>query len=391
MALKTVSQLRDSVAGILSGIDLNNVDNVNGCFERGVRVLIQNADVPEASSKQNITLYAGVTDYECDERIFASAVTDLRPQGVSRQPSDVVYKRDGEQFDRTKGYLPNGTMVTFEYDNGTPIIRVVSVVPTPQNKIDPMSSTDGWVAAGSASNLVEDGTVYYQYPASLRFLLTGAGTGTLTKTLNSAIDVSDYEDVGVAFLALRIPDGATSTNLTGITLKLGSDSGNYNSVSETEGFLGAWISGNWLLVAFDFSLASQTGTPDWGSLDYVQVSFDHSATFTNIRVGGLWLSLPSPSELLFQTAAVFKASGQQPSTTITSNADEIILNDAAFTLLEYECSICILESTGGASVDSSIRGLQNKLSGNGVNDFGLYGKYRGDNPSQEIRTTGSWY
>lgn len=390
--LKTVSELKDSVAALLSGVDINNIDNLNGALERAARTLVQKADVPEASGTQNIVLYSGVFDYACDTRIFGTAINDIRPQGITRPVSDYVYKTYGEQFDRTKGYLSNGTMATFEYANGLPIIRIVSKIPQQQVILDPMNATTGWVAAGSASGLVQDNAVYYQSPASLRFTLTGSSTGTLTKTLQNSIDLSSYQGVGVSFLAIRIPEGSTASNLASIALRLGSDSGNYSLVTETEGFLGSWVSGDWLLVAFDFAAASDTGTPDWGSIQFAQLRLAHSSTFINFRVGGLWICQPSPSQILYQSAAIFIPDGTSTAlTTITSNTDSITLNDPAYTLYEYECALSVLQQTSGGLGDSMTARLKQELDGNGVNDFGLYGKFRGDNPSQELRQIGSYY
>lgn len=390
--LHTVSQYKDSVAGLLSGLDLSNVDDLNGALERAARVMVQKADVPEASGVQNITLYSGVYDYACDSRIFGTAITDIRPQGISRPLSDYVYKRPGEQFDRTKGYLANGTMTTFEYANGIPIIRIESTTPQQQVIIDQMNSTTGWVAAGSASALTQDTAVYYQAPASLRFTLTGLGTGTLTKTLASSINLSSYQTVGVSFLAIRIPDGATATDLVSVSLKLGSDSSNYSLVTESQGFLGSWVAGNWLLVSFDFATASPAGTPNWSSIQYVQVLLGTLQTMINFRVGGLWICQPSPAQILYQSAAIFIPSGSTtPQTSITANTDQIILNDPAYTLYQYEGALAVLENTGGAKGDAMTQQLQDKLEGNGSTTFGLYGKFRGDNPSQEIRTVGNYY
>ncbi len=396
MAFKTVSQLRDSVAGILSGVDLNNVDDVNGCFERAVWNMLQKADVPEASGTQNITLYSGVFDYACSEKIYGTAINDIRPQGVSRNSSNFVSKIDQEDFDRTKdNYLPSGTRATFQYSNGEPIIRIVAPFPKAQAIIDSMSTSDGWAASGSASALTTDYTAFYESPASMRFTLTGSSTGILTKaTLDNELDISSYENVGVGFLAIRVPDGATASNLTSIELRLGSDSSNYDSVSDTEGFLGAWVSGEWLLVAFDFSGATSTGTPDWSALNYVQIRFAHTGTFTNFRVGGLWLSLPSPAQILFQSAAIFLPSGTTtPLTTITAVTDEVLLTNPAYNIYLQECGLAVLQNTGSSDSDSTSNKIKKTLHGDPTvkDDIGLYGHYRGDNPSQEIRTSGSWY
>jgi len=390
--LKTVASLKDSVSAILSNIDLSNVSNLNGALERGARTLVQKADVPEASGTQNIVLYSGVFDYLCDTKIFGTAINDIRPQGVSRTPNDYVYKTFGQPFDRNKQWLPNGTMTTFEYQNGVPIIRIVSRETQQQVILSPMNQTTGWTAGGSASGLVQDNAVYYQSPASLRFNLTGSSTGTLTNTLSSTVNISSYEGVGVAFLAIDIPTGSTASNLTSIALRLGSTASDYDEVTSTSGFLGSWVSGNWLLVAFDMSTATATGTPDWSEIDYIQVRLAHTASFTNFRVGGLWISQPSPAQILYQSAAIFLPTGSTTALeTITANTDTIILNNPAYTLYEYECALAILQQTSGGKGDSMTARLQEELNGNGVNSFGLYGRFRGDNPSQELRTIGSYY
>lgn len=401
MALRTVSDLKYSVAGILSGIDLGNVDDVNGCLVRGASTLAQKADVPEMSGIQNITLYSGVFDYACDQRIFGTAVNDVRPQGITRNPNNFVTKIDQEDFDRTKQWSYPGTKVTFQYENGVPLIRIVAPFPKTQAIIDPMStigtSPTQWVASGSASGLTVDNTVFYASPASLRFTLTGNSTGILTRTEQSQLDLSTYEDVGVAFLAIMIPNGATATDLVTVSLKLGSSSSDYNLVTETTGFLGSWISGEWLIVAFDFASASEAGTPNWSQIDYVQVLLGTLTTMTNFRVGGLWMSFPTPAQILFQSSAIFLASGTtSPTTSITADTDTIILTDAAYNIYLFESASAILQNTGASASDATSIKINQILHGvrarNGVMiEAGLYDMYRGDNPSQEIRQTGSWY
>lgn len=393
MALKSVSNLKDSVAGLLSGIDLANVDDLDGCFERAAATLVQKADVPEASGIQNITLYSGVFDYSCDSRIFGTAINDIRPQGISRNPADMVIKTDQETFDLNKNFALNlETTATFQYQNGQPIIRIRVPFTVQQVVIDQMNETTGWTAAGTASNLRKDTTSFYQSPASLRFNL-GTGTGTLTKTLQSPLSMADYEDVGVAFLAIEIPPGATASDLTSISLKLGSDGSNYDLVSETDGFLGAWVSGQFLLVAFDFSSSTSTGTPDWSAIDYVQVSLVAGANFTNFRVGGLFISLPSQAQILYQSAAIFLPSGStSPLTVITAVSDTIILTDAAYNIYLFESALAVLQNVGASASDATTIKINRILDGNrDTGDIGLYARYRGDNPSQEIRTLGIWY
>lgn len=276
--------------------------------------------------------------------------------------------------------------MSFKWDEGDAIIRIASPKPSARAVIDTMKETTDWTAAGTASNLNSDGTVFYEAPSSLRFDLAGAGTGTLTKEITER-NLESKEDVALGFLALRIPDGATATDLTSIAFKLGSSSTDYNEVTSTEGFLGAWTAGKWLLVAFDFSAATETGTPDWTALDYVQLSFAHTAAFTNIRVGGLWLALPSPHELIFQTSAIFLDGGTL-NKTITDDDDEIILNESSYVLFEHEAALAIAKQQ--SSLSKKVKEIMQTL-GDPRKGTGLYGDYVADNPSQQIREVGNYY
>lgn len=392
---KTVADLRDSVSGILSSVNLDDVTDVNGCFERAARILAQKADVPEATGVENITLYDGVFDYTAPTTIFGSALVDFRPQGDDRSINDYVYRNGKEVFDRTKQSLTNGYTVAFETRNNTGVMRVSQAKTFPRATLDTMQAAD-WTAGGSASTPVVDQTVYFNAPYSLRFTLTGASTGYIEKAITSS-NLSDYQGVGVVFLALRIPDANTATNLTNIQLRLGSSATAYVAVNATSGFLGAWTVGDFILIALDLAQTTTTGSPDFTAVDYCRLTFTHGATMTNIRVGGLWVALPSPHKVLFQTAAIFlPENSSSPLRTITETTDTILLNDAAYTLYQHECAQAILLQGGGTLASPMYQMINEILHGvrarNGaVIQAGLYDLYRADNPSEEIREIGNYY
>lgn len=388
MALHTVGELKAGVQGLLQNINLSKVVNLNGALERAARTVVQQADVPEASGMQAITLYDGVYYYKAPDILFGGAINLIRRQGEASSPLDYNYKVPVDTFTRTKQLLPNGYMIDVEYKNGTAMLGISSPIPKPRIIIDPMNDTDGWVAAGSASALVADETVYYQQPASLRMTLTGSSTGTLTKTLDNALDLTAYEGVGVVFLAIYTPSAA---DFTSATVRLGSDDSNYfETGAETEGFLGAWTANDWTLIALDLAGATETGTVDIENVDYVQVRLAHTATLTNFRVGYLWTSLPMPNEILFQSSAIFRTPVGVQTQTITGDGDTIILNDAAYTLLEYEAALNVAMQQGGDLSSGQVQMFRGILYGS-ANDQGMYNLYRGSNPSAELRTVGSYY
>lgn len=395
MNYKNVAQLKDSVSAILQGLNLNNVKSLFTAFERTARQLAQKINIPDAMGRYSLSLYDGVINYISPADIFGSSLIDIQPQGITRNANDFVYKQYISDFDRNKNYLPNGTEVTFEWNKGVPIARIVSTRPLPKIELDPMTATTGWTAGGSASGITLDSTVKYQEGGSLRFLLTGASTGTLTKTIPKQ-DFTAYVGVGVAFLAIRIPSTQTLANLTSISLKIGTDALNYYTVTATTGFLGAFSLGDFILVAFDLATATTVGTPTVTNIVYTQISIVTVGTITNFYVGDLWVSLPSPHTLIYQTATIFQTSGSNPAATIATVADSIILNDNVYAIYELECAVTIANQQGGGLASGVITDLNQKL--NGIRGYrgvliqpGLLDLYREQNPSQIIPVVGQWY
>jgi len=384
--MKTVANLKDSITGLLSGTNLDNVNNLNGCLERATRSLVQIVKCPEATGRQLYSVYDRVYNYPAPLSIFGGSLIDFRPQGITRSMNDYNYKLPIEQFDRTKATLPNGYNLTFEWNKGVGIFRVSQRQSAQGIVLDHLQDTTGWTAGGNASGLATDNTVYYESPASLRFNLSAGGSqGTLTKAITSS-DLTSYIGTGVVFIAVELP---TALNFTSIGVKLGSDASNYYSMSNTTGFLGAWTSGEFIIIALDTATASKTGTPVLTAMDYCQVFFNYDGTAqVNVRLGAIFISLPSLHEMIFTSSAVFMATGSAPLSTITTVDDSILLSDSAYTLLEHFGSLEVAFQISGGSATAMTQMEHEKLY-DPMN--GLIALYRADNPSQEIRTTGEWY
>lgn len=560
---RTVKRLSDGVAGLLTGVDLNNVSDLFGKFEEALSTLQQKATLPEGKTSQLYTLYDGVTDYIAPTPNFGSSVVDIQPIGQPRQDFDVVQKVGVEDFDRLKQYLPSGYRVALETSKGVNMIRIKSRFTPTRIVIDPMSDTTGWTAStatplvldsysetnqdnfysigntlnlaagqafynrnnvildscklyikkigsptgnvtvklfamggtfgssavptGSAlatadvlniatlttsfavktfsfsgaqritlsadthyclvvyysggdgsnalevgrdasspshsgnaffsndgttftaqtiydmcfyvyganiavSGLVADQSFYYFNPASLRFTLSGVGIGYLEKTLTQSIDLTRYQNVGVSFLELELP----ALNLTSVEFRIGTDSSNYYSVTQTQGQMGAWTTGKFLDTPFDLSTATTVGSPTITDINYVKLTFVTTATLTNIRCGYLSISLPSQHEIFFTTTGMFLAADGSINNFITADDDVILLNDASYNLYKHECAMSVGFGEGGTLSGGLLATINSKLNGararNGqVIQLGLYDKFRADNPSEDIRMVGNWY
>jgi hypothetical protein len=384
----TVAEFKDSVAGLLAGTDLDNVTNLDSAIQRAVRNMLQQVDIPDVMETQAYTLYDGVSEYLAPTNIFGGALVDMRRQGDGGDFTDYTYKKYISEWNRERMFLPNGFSVAFDHRKGVGIARISSPSPTPRITLDMCSSATGWTAGGDAINLLVADTVYYKQPSSLRFNLSAAGSNGYVEKAIARQDMTKYEGVGVVFVAARIPN---ATAITSIGVRLGSSSAAYFDVSNTAGFLGAWKVGEWTIIALDLASATETGTVDITNVDYLRVYVDYDGNaLSNVYIGGVWVSLPTPCEMLFYSSAIFLDSNGALSKTITSDNDQIVLNDAAYTLLEYETALTCLLQNGGGIAEGLGQTYHLKLHGDGK-DLGLYSLYRADNPSEEVRQVGNWY
>lgn len=397
----TVAQLGDSIAGILSGIDLDNVVNKNVAIQRAARTVASKIYIPEASGRLNYVIYAGVTDYLAPPSIFGGSLVDFRPQGVIRNPWDDIYKMQIEAFDENKQYVRNGVKLTFEFNIGTPIMRVVSARTTPFIIIDPMSSITGWIAGGNASNLAVDSTVYYQTPGSLIFNLAASGSqGYIEKTLSNPLNLTSYLSTGVQFIAIELPSNAIG-HVTSIGVNLGNNSSNYYDVSNTVGQTGAFISGKFFLIPLSLVGAIQVGTVSITTIQYCRIYLNYDGTaMNNVRIGAYFISLPFQYELLFQSSAIFIPNvGQFAGTQqqmITNDNDQVALLDDAYTIFEQEAAMAIAIQSGSSLASASVSNITAMLNGTRtrtgiVVTYGLYDLYRARHSNEEIPTVGSYY
>jgi len=389
---RTISALKDGVAGLLTGTNLNNVTSVNNAIERALRTFLGKATIPEASTSKIVTLYDGVTDYLAPDSIFGSTIKDIRPLGQTRQITDMSYREYGEDFDRKKQFSPSGARLTFETENGVRIMRIKTRYAPARIVLDPMSDTTGWTASGSASLLTQDKSFFYLSPASLRFKLTGAGTGILEKTLTSAVDLTSYQNVGVGFLELELSD----LNLTSIELRVGSDSLNYYLVNATQGQLGAWTVDQFLDTPFDTAGATIVGSPDITKIKYVRLAFTTSNTISNIRCGYLFVAMPSAHKVLYTTSGIFQTADGSISNYIRADDDLILLDDSAYNIFEHECALTIGLQNGGTLANGVIASINGMLNGarsrtGAILQLGLYDQFKANNPSEDIRLSGNWY
>lgn len=311
---QTVLTLKDELAGMLHGTNIDDVHYPLGVFYRAARQMMADCDPFELKRLAPLTtpIYEGIFTYAAPADLDMNGVIDLRPQ-VNRNAGDIIDQRFSARFDQFK----DNDTVTVEYVNGTKVIRIAKQLNGPVRFGD-FGSTTGWAVGGDATNLTKD-KLYKTYgSASLNFDLDGAGvTGYIENSTITSVDLSTHENVSRLFLDVYFPDADLITN---VILRFGNDNANYYSVTKTSPFDRSSFVDGWNTVDFDWNGATETGNVDASAMDYVRVTITYDGTAeTDIRVDNLRSILGDIYELQYYSNYMFldattNAMKEQPET-----------------------------------------------------------------------------
>jgi hypothetical protein len=236
---------------------IDSQDTVN----EAVRTTFTEVDLRSARRKQSLVpnLFNGIFDYTCNTDLKASALIDI-PQQAKREDGE-FFMVPPTEFDikRQRG------MVAIDDFNGTRVLKISSNVSDKTLLLSELDSTTSgggtWTAVGDAVSIEADADDYIKGNGSLKFAISAAAgtTAGIHNTGLSTFDMTDYlNGNGAAFVWHKI---TSTTGLTNIILKIGSDSSNYYSKTITTQADGTAFTTGWNLLKFDLTSLSTTGTP----------------------------------------------------------------------------------------------------------------------------------
>lgn len=144
-----------------------------------------------------------------------------------------------------------------------------------------------WVGASAVSNVATNNYEGFTWPSSVSFDYAGT-SGTLTNSTMTAVDLTAFKNRSNLYVDVFF---ASITSLTSVSLKWGTDSSNYYTVTSTTNYLGQAFILGWNRVKFAWSSPTTVGTPTITSIGYLQMtlafSVDPAATgfaFQNVFI-----------------------------------------------------------------------------------------------------------
>lgn len=277
-------------------------------------------------TEYNITDVLGINDFK--------AVKDLRLEDDHNVRFSNV---DNASFDVRHGQGDTSNEYTLEYRLGEPILRINQITGNSRTLLGNTSDHDAdgtWTPDTSSSdalNITTDIKEYREGGGSINYDLDVSQSvndyGDISVTTTSQVDLTDYEDFGTIRTNWFVPD---VTNVTGSTLRWGSDSSNYWEQSTTSDVQNGSLESNWNRIEFGMNGATKTGSPDITAIDYYlfRTSYGSSQTDdTDFRLNGLRAYMPTRLELLYYSSYTAKNTSGTWIAQPTATTDSILIPD----------------------------------------------------------------
>ena len=150
-----------------------------------------------------------------------------------------------------------------------------------------------------------------------------------------AVDLSDEEDAGTIFLYVNIPD---STYISSVTVYWGSSASAYWSGSATTQYNGAAFRNGWNRIGVAWATATETGSPDSSSVDYLSVRITYSSSQTDdtdFLIDDIRCETPEKLELHYYSTYVVQSAAGTNQAAFSATDDLLLLEDQEADLLLY--------------------------------------------------------
>jgi len=389
--MRTISQIKTKITSRLHGTTLNKISDFNLICQDAAELMLSRIDPVETTRKATLTnpVYDNVYDYSLpsDFKSPADLVQQANADSINNSTLSRTFAR--EFVNRKKN-----NQFAILWRDAVQFLRFSSVLSAPVviDKADSLTENGTWTVGSNASNLLLD-TINYI-----------AGNGSLKASVSSP--------------------GA----LVNVIIRIGNDSSNYYTNTVTAGHFEAFKQG-WNLLRFDFSTATQTGTVDMATIDYLRVTatyntnltayyektltnsldlsdnydtdgavflyqfFDSITSLTLMRLDNIVASRGTLFDMTYFSNYLFRTAGGTWIDKPTVDTDIVNLSPVSYKIFEAEISRIITQQVQGAMGIFDYTYWNNMLEGeDGTGEnTGLYADYLSQFPSERIESTTEYY
>ena len=276
---------------------------------RAVRYVLGDVDLRSTKRRAFLSpnMFTNIFDYGAPSDLKGEKIIDVRKQ-VNRPSYEKWLLVDEADFDRRKNI--SSYRIAIRDENFSKLLRIDGLPITKKAVIhncNSLTANGTWavVAGTDSSNLTLDTENYIVGNGSLNFdMAAGAATGAIELTGASQVDLTDYDEKGSIFMWVFIPDysDAQGDTVTNFILRWGNDSSNYWARTVTVNNEGDTFHDGWNLLRFDWNGATETGTVDPATIDYLRLTVTKSTSLaadTDWRVDDIVCALGEIYETIY--------------------------------------------------------------------------------------------
>lgn len=345
----SIANISADLSSIIHGTNLNDVNNLNGLFNRAARQLLLDLDPQETIRIAPFTtpIYNQVYDYALPVDIKGTKLIDVFPQ-VNRNGRDVYLQDYNQDFD-IKKILTSQDQFTILFNSGLKTIRIAAPflnAPTVLNYASDTNSNGTWVTGGGATGLVVDNVNFIDGGGSLEFnLAAGQSTGYLENSTMTPLNLTNNLNQATNFLYSYLP---TASSVSGVELRLGSSSTNYYVLNSSITQQNTSFSNGWNLLQYPWVNMTVVGTPNIAAINYIRVTWTYDSTLqTAVRLNDLLSILGTILNVQYYSKYLFRTLAGVWQETTTATTDLINLDTESYNIFLNQVAYLTMQQLQG--------------------------------------------
>jgi hypothetical protein len=398
----TLAQLKSDITPMLKGTSLREVTDFYGIAAKAANRMLSRINPEETRRTVTMTtpFYDNVNDYPLASDY--KRMIDIKPQANRQsQPGLSNYNQTTpRQFDEELG--PN--TFSIQWNN---MVRTIRAQRLPSGNValldpfDSSTSNGSWAASVDASGFYTETLNYVEGNASLGMDLSGStGSGVITNSTASAVDLSAYRYQDASMLWVFIPTGYSS-RFTSFKLLRGESASAYKEVTVTTKADGTAFNDGWNYLMFNWNTASTTGSPTNLLNTYRKFTITYSAgtAISGFLIDGWSNSFGQLYEIEYYSEYLFRSSSGTWKSVPDSDTDLVNVSPSSYEILKTEMMVDITQIIRiGSQRASELADWRMMLNGQPPNRYikdpqyrGLYADYQANFPSSAIITRTTTY
>lgn len=315
------------LTAMLQNVNINNVSYPYGVFNRAKRQLLSDVDAVGTKKVASLgTIFNGIFDYIAPIDLKDMKIIDIRPQS---NRSGVLNRSYSQYFDINKG-LEN--LFGVKMNSGVRTLKISNVNAPAPIVINNASAQNNGTWAGTVLNITTD-NINYINGGALKFDLDAIPASYIENSTMNAIDLTEHANQSTIFFYVYLQ---RASGVKSIELRWGSDSTNYYSVTNTTTQEGLAFQNGWNLIKCAWEGATKVGSPVNSAINYIKITLNTDSTSqTGCKINYLTSNMGEIMETEYYSSFIFKDTLGAFKSDVTSNEDEIVLDEQALQLYLY--------------------------------------------------------